>query len=312
MSKIPTVPPTATRSIAHWPTQQKIERAKYCLDRLVEHHEAMSNAARSLKQEPSDSELKRARTVLERYATSGARKSVADGHLETLLNECEPTDWLDDNGDVRKSEIAKMIAMLLGSFSTSNIPNPAVFAQVLIDDVMARNPYFFVALECTCREIRTRQKFMPAICEVISELDKQKDAWDERDDALHEIEDRYAELVKLVASTEQKLEAEAKAVQRKAAKAAPPVVGDRVRHLKFGAGTVTERIEVWGDRHDHHRVLFDSSGESRYVAGMDCLEKLIEGDETYTAPILMLEHNSSLPMAPLHDECQTDTNRTLI
>jgi hypothetical protein len=288
MSKTPTVPPTTTLSTAHWPTQQKIEWAKHCLNRLVKHREAMSSAARSLKQAPRHSELKRARTVLERYATYGARKSITDGDIEMLL---EPADWYDDNGDVRKSEVAKMIAMLVGVLPAGNIPDVGIYVRILIDDVMACQPRF-VELECTCRAIRTKQKFMPSICEFVTELDQQKGEWDERVDALDETEHQYAELLKLVVSTEQKLNM---------------VVGDRVRHPEFGAGNIIERIER-ADNAVDYRVLFDVNKVC--LVQMRWLEKLVEGDDGFTQSVAMLEHNSSLPMASLHDECQTvPTNR---
>jgi hypothetical protein len=303
MRKLPVVPPPETLSIAHWPTQQTIERAKFCLDGLVAHREAMSNSARSLKLAPSDRELKRVRTVLERYAISGSRKSIGD------IKMLEPADWRNDDGVVRKSEVAKMIALLVGVLPAGNIPDIGIYVRFLIDDLVARQPGF-LELECTCRTIRTKRKFMPSICEFVTELDQQLREWDERADALDEIEQQYVELVKLVASTEQELEAEAEANRRKAAKAATKVVGDRVRHLNFGVGTITDQIEVFRGCY-HYRVVFDSNGESRSIAGMDYLEKLLEGDEGHAPSIRMLEHNSSLPMTVLHDQYRTVTDPTL-
>ena len=81
-----------------------------------------------------------------------------------------------------------MIAILMGSFPTSKIPEPEIFVRVLMDDVMALDPSF-VEMESTCRELRKTKKFMPSVSEVIEELEEQKKLWDRRSDVVWYLEE---------------------------------------------------------------------------------------------------------------------------
>ena len=102
------------------------------------------------------------------------------------MADCEPDDWLDDRCKVRKSEVAKMFALFVGVLRPGDIPDVAIYAQTLIDDVVAANPPF-AALECTCRKIRKQQEFLPSICSFAAELERETEAWGRalRDDQLH-------------------------------------------------------------------------------------------------------------------------------
>ena len=72
-----------------------------------------------------------------------------------------------------------MIAVLMGSFPTSKIPDLEIFVRARLDDVMALAPRF-VEMELTCRALRKTKTFMPAIAEVIKELEKQQKLWASR------------------------------------------------------------------------------------------------------------------------------------
>jgi hypothetical protein len=291
------VPPTPTPSISHWPTQKKVQQLADDLDGVLDANDEMNAAEERLSESLSSPDaLRRARRAASWYE-SRFRGSVTSGRLQKLENECDPDSWWeDDDGDVRQPEVAKMVAKLVGSWPTSNIPEPGVFVRALIDDVMALNPSF-VSFESACRNLRRKLKFMPSISEILAELESQQDVWVQRSTALEFIERNYQDLVKLVAKSEvavaaaeeererqRAAEEELRERQRKywEAKAAPLVVGDRVRHKNVvGAGVITKPNETdCGDQIWY--VLFDNYLEKGDLwVFAKHLEKLVEGDEGF-------------------------------
>ena len=100
-----------------------------------------------------------------------------------------------------------MLAIFMGSFPTSNIKQPQIFTMQLLDDVMEREPSYAV-LECTCRELRRTQKFMPSIAEFVAALDKQEEEWGARGGAHWWALDTYKKLVAGIPAAEAQLAAE--------------------------------------------------------------------------------------------------------
>jgi hypothetical protein len=279
---------TPTLSIAHWPSQKKVQKLADRLDLVVDAEKGMIAAKKELARRPSDAALLvRAKKEADFY-TRHVRSEITSSELAKLKKECDPKGWWedDDDGDVRQSEVAKIVAMLVGSWPTSNIPEPTVYVQGLIEDVMALNPSF-VVLESACRKLRRELKFMPSIAEVVAEIEEQKSAWHDRMSALLYIDlFAYENLVKQIAESEAAIAAaeERRERQRKylEAKAAPLVVGDRVRHRWLRLGVITK---PWGP--GGWLVLFDNNREDARLAeymDADCLEKLVEGDEGFEPP----------------------------
>jgi hypothetical protein len=316
MSKaLKTVAPTPTPSIGHWPAQKKIRLLADSFDEIVSVQEDIVAAGKKLAQSPSDPALLERAKEEANYYDRRFRTQIASGELAKLKKECSPKGWWDDDDEVQQPEIAMMVAKLVGSFPTSNIPDPKVFVRVLIEDVMACNPSF-VVFDSACKKLRTELKFMPSVAEVVAEIERQDRMWDKRFFALSGIEYRYGDLVKLIAESEvavaaaeerrerERAAAEERAWQRAAAeeererqraaaeerrererkyreaKAAPLVVGDRVRHKTFGAGVTTMEAEIdfivpaW-------RVRFDHPPTGDRLVAAHCLEKLVEGDEGF-------------------------------
>src|SRR5262249_34836875 len=146
--------PTPTPSISHWPAQKKIRLLADSLDDIVSAEEDIVAAGKKLAQSPSDPALlKRAKEEANFYNCE-FRTEIASGELAKLKKECSPKGWWDDDDEVRQPEIAMMVAKLVGSFPTSNIPDPKVFVRVLIEDVMACNPSF-VVFDSACKTLRT-------------------------------------------------------------------------------------------------------------------------------------------------------------
>jgi hypothetical protein len=283
-----TVTPTPTPSVSHWPTQKKIRSLADSLDDIVSAEADIVAAVKKLAANSSNPALLEVAKKEADFYTRCIRTEIASGELSKLKKECSPTGWWDDDDEVQRPEIAMMVAKLVGSFPTSNIPDPKVFVRVLIEDVMACNPSFLV-LDSACRKLRTEQKFMPSIAEVVAAIEIQDRTWSKRFFALSGIEYRYKELVKLIAESEIAVAAaeERRERQRKyqEAKAAPLLVGDRVRHKNVvGAGVVTKPSELdCGDQAWY--VLFDNypeKGDLWVLAKF--LEKLVEGDSGFVPP----------------------------
>jgi hypothetical protein len=205
----------------------------------------MQEAVEFLRKAPRDVvALTQAKGVLDCYENSEVRDALLKGDLEKLRAEsCCPDGWRDDNDQVRESEVAKMVTKLVGSFPM-NVPDPEVFVPQMIEDVHSWQPGY-LQLDTACRELRLKQKFMPAIAELHKAYEKACDQWRERWDARDFTEGQFERLTELVALVEK----------------APLIrYGDRVRHVKFGAGMV-----VGGAGSCEPTVAFDNSRDLRGV-----------------------------------------------
>ena len=312
---------------APWPTQEKVKNLAKWLDVDYCHLEAMVKSRERLLLESNDYTRKQiiqeAERVIEEFEITGALAGLKRGRAQKLWNECNPESWSDENCNAFRGEVAKMIAILMGSFPTSKIPEPGIFVPVLLDDVMALNPSL-VEMETTCRELRKTKKFMPSVSEVIEELEKQKKLWERRSDVAFFLEENYDDLRIRVAEAKAeeerriKAEEERRAKAEEAAKAAeeakvkaiaerlwaksqPIVVGDRVRNCNAGAGTVTA-IEQYTPEIVKCRVRFDVifKGKNEPEVGAQYLERLIAGDEGFEHPAVpMIEHCKDVPMTPI-------------
>ena len=79
----------------------------------------------------------------------------------------------------------------------SKIPEPEIFVRFLLDDVLELTPSF-VEMESTCRQLRTTKTFMPAISEVLKELETQQKLWNRREHTSSIIEEFYDDLYEAV------------------------------------------------------------------------------------------------------------------
>jgi hypothetical protein len=299
---------------APWPTQKQVKELAWLLDMEYPHFRDMQNVLSQLDKASHYQTRKRiireAIAVIDNFEKTGGRSGARD-RLEKRWHECEPDNWSDDNCNPRYGEVAKMIGGLMGSFPTSKIPDPEIFVNFLIEDVMELTPSF-VELECTCRALRTNKdnKFMPTISEVLEELEKQKELWDRRSEVADRLEASYDELRAEIASfnAEDHTEEERKAREARetahaaydsrAAKTREPSVGDRVRHYQSGVGTVLEKVpsaEFTGTT--QIRVRFDTG--ACQTIGYGCLngglflERLLPDEEGYQPPA---------PAVPMDDE----------
>lgn len=174
-----------------WPSQTEIVVLARQLDNLVSYR---ARIERVLRVDFRGHQLDGLQILLDEFAVTGAKTS----HLEKRLNDLEPAEWRDEDYNLQVPAVSKMLALLVGSFPTSNLPDAAVFTRVMLDDVLARDPDF-LSLEGACRKLRQTQKFMPSISEIIEAIKAEKAAWAKRYEALEVIDDLRSELTRRLA-----------------------------------------------------------------------------------------------------------------
>ena len=173
-----------------WPTQIEIDSVAKSLDRLAAYGARINRAlATELHRQPLDA----LDGLLDEFATAGWNCAA----LEARLNALEPAGWRNEHWMIQISAVSTMLAMFVGSFPVSNLPDPSVFARIMLDDVMAQDPCF-VVLEGACRKLRQKSKFMPAICEILDAIKEEKKAWARRDEAIVSVEAWQSELAERI------------------------------------------------------------------------------------------------------------------
>jgi hypothetical protein len=242
-----------------WPTQAEVQKLADRLDCLVKHNAWFQKA---LDGDLRYKRLEDLQGTVDWFEASGAKKLAERLAAEDGNRSLEPAEWCDENGNVQQNAVSVLLAQLVGSFPTSNLPDAKTFTRVLLDDVMALEPSY-VALESACRKLRRTQKFLPSISEVIAAIEKEQDAWCDRweaanfilggyEDVLERIEEkklddekRAKEAAERAAEQEKRAkEAAEREAERKAWLALPIAVGDIVWHNMYGRGTVKAIEEV--------------------------------------------------------------------
>ena len=82
----------------------------------------------------------------------------------TLL---DPDENYDDEGNFRKAVISKRLAAMIGAYPAGTPSMPEVYAKMLLEHIATDVEIDYIILECSCREIERKQKFLPAISEVL-------------------------------------------------------------------------------------------------------------------------------------------------
>lgn len=187
--------PGMTKPTPPWPTQDKVKDLAKLLDYNRADVEAIFNVAEQIGEAPNElarrHAVQKAEGIIELFEVTGGRQGCK--RAQKLWEQCHPESWWsEDGGGPAYSQVAKMITLLMGSFPTSKIPEPEIFVRMLLADVMEFYPSF-VELESTCRELRKTKTFMPAIAEVIKELEKQQKLWADRENTMTTLDEGYYE-----------------------------------------------------------------------------------------------------------------------
>jgi hypothetical protein len=181
-----------------------------------------------------------------------------------------------DDEDEYRGNVSLQLAMLLGSFPTSNVPDVKVFTRMLLDEVMAEN-VDAITLQAACQKIRRTSKFVPTISETLATIEQQRKLWTERVEAARNVHAMTQELERA------RYELEAKAAGAEGRAHAAQLVQDRLEvdlpvatvvfHPKLGKG------QVIGHRGQRVKVSFMGSlttrGHEALVIGSE-LKRIVE------------------------------------
>jgi hypothetical protein len=139
----------------------------------------------------------------------GAEELPTDGELELhegdmrQLSEChellaalDPENDYEEDSSLKKKIISKRLAALVGAFPAGGPATPEVYTRMLLEHVAAEEDLTALALDTACREIESKQRFLPAISEVLSVVREHIEAWSERRRAIRGIEELSASLIK--------------------------------------------------------------------------------------------------------------------
>jgi hypothetical protein len=220
--------------------------------RLASQYRLLEKAAQNVYSHCSSEALKHAEYLLAEYDRRDRERAE---RLDLAQREFEPDEAYDEDGMTR-SQVAKHVSLLIGSFPNANPGDPETYTKMLIEEIMAA-VVSVVSLETACRNIRRSAKFLPTISEVLEAIKEANSLWSKRWEAIECFEEAAEELrTKLTAEKDRRAQQE---IQREKRKLAPPAftVGDRVEHQKFGRGTVSE---VDGNK---YTVKFDGLDEPK-------------------------------------------------
>jgi hypothetical protein len=122
----------------------------------------------------------------------------------TLLN---PDDNYDEDGNFRKGVISKRLATMIGAYPAGTPSMPEVYAKMLLEHIATDVEIDYIILECACREIERKQKFLPSISEVLKIIGEQKDVWEKRRDAIDCLEVYSRRVADAIGKLKPKIEA---------------------------------------------------------------------------------------------------------
>lgn len=207
----------------------------------------------------STKDLEQAERQLANYEKHGRRELK---QYETQLPVHSPdAAYDDDNAELTKAAVATHVAALVGSFPNANPADPEVYTMMMIEEII--NATCFVpTLNSAVRRLRRTSKFLPAISEVLEVLEEEDKFWGSCGDAAELTEEMVEELKAKVAQERQRLETQEEKRNRIVSGVAQKFAdGERVRHDKFGAGTVVSRED------NKYTVQFDKCDSPKKVVG---------------------------------------------
>ncbi len=250
MKKALTIAPNNTPAVASqaWPTQRQIRELAENLDDYVEYQDRLCAAAAYLRKMDAaripEEDFANVKRTIERYSKCDYKERIKE--LNDKWKKINPRHWYaeDDDEQLNVAAVSRLLANFMGSFPTSNIPNPKVFTRQLLEDVIDLDPRF-PEVESACRKLRKSQKFMPSIAEVVDAIGVEQGEWGKRSVVLNCLGGDEKVAIDLLATALKKREAarieaakreaewreaeQKRLAEISAARTAPICVGDRVR-----------------------------------------------------------------------------------
>jgi hypothetical protein len=175
-------------------------------DWLVERYDALAE---------QEQELLRHAKMIERHEMPDIMTDPAlDADEIETLEKCrraivllDPDDNYDDEGNFKKSIIAKRLTAMIGAYPSGAPATPEVYIKMLLEHVAAIDELNYLMLESACREIERNQKFLPAVSEVLKIITEQQEVWEKRQAAIGAIERRARDVAGVLAKVRPKIEA---------------------------------------------------------------------------------------------------------
>ena len=89
-----------------------------------------------------EKDFENAKRTIERYSKRDYKERIKE--LNDKWEKLNPRHWYaeDDDEQLNVAAVSSLLANFMGSFPTSNIPNPKVFTRQLLEDVMDLDPSF--------------------------------------------------------------------------------------------------------------------------------------------------------------------------
>ena len=205
---------------------QLASRADYLVDMQYRFAWHLTNIKRSRTMDS----VERARREIESVEDLGGFAQLA----EQCRDETSKLERLQPDGDPLRAtgDATKRLVLLTGCFPTSNVPDPAIFSRMLVEEVVAAG-HGTLALESACRKLRREQRFMPSISEVLAVLAREHTTWTKRLGAIDNIGEVHGELVALADEIEAEITARDQADERR-----------RAAVLDEHRATIRQRIET--------------------------------------------------------------------
>jgi hypothetical protein len=118
----------------------------------------------------------------------------------------DPQDAFDDDGCIKKAIVSKRLATMIGAYPAGAPANPEVYSRMLLEHIASDNEIGCIVLECSCREVERKHKFIPSISEVLEIIEEQKDIWEIRRNAINQIERRAQNVIETIAKLKPKVD----------------------------------------------------------------------------------------------------------
>jgi hypothetical protein len=103
-----------------------------------------------------------------------------------------------------KADVAKWVGLLVGAFPTANTPDPKVYVQLMIAEVLSDAPGRAV-LEIALRKVWRSKTFLPAIAEVLSQVRQTQKEWVNWHERTAAVPDLYARTSERIRDAEQRV-----------------------------------------------------------------------------------------------------------
>jgi DNA repair exonuclease SbcCD ATPase subunit len=189
-----------------------------------------------------------------KLATLSAHDEERIARCKEALQTFDPESAYEENDredGLRRSVIGERVAMLVGAFPNGAPSDPVVYVTTLVESICTVEALCLPALESAIWQITGTIKFIPAITEVLEEVNRQQAKWEERFWAIHNLANKSRRLVARIEELEPELleAAKVRAEQERAA-AKTRAVEQAQQHLNDAREEYEQALAELAERRD--------------------------------------------------------------